>query len=82
MNPEIDFDKNYIEEGDFEANTIKQGKKSVSVSSLSGWFSDKQFLITRCSDFEPTMKTQCLTLDPQKGPNSYSQSVNLTEGKY
>ena len=28
------------------------------------------------------MSSQCLELDPDKGGISYSQSVNLTEGKY
>lgn len=60
MNPEVNWDKNHIKNGDFEFQTIPKDKKWLSFNSMDDWSSTCIFEIGLCSIFEPTMQSQCL----------------------
>lgn len=82
MNPEINFNKNFLCNIDFEFEVIPHDKKFLVFNNIPCWTSPGNFEIHRCSNMESSMPSQCLELDPEKGGVSYSQSVNLTEGIY
>ena len=49
---------------------------------LNCWTGSNRFEIGKGYVYEPTMLTQVMELDSNKNGHSYSQVMNLTEGKY
>ena len=77
----VNWDKNYILNGDFETPKISNGKDYQAFTKIPHWTTIEQFQILEGYHGEDFV-SQYLELDHNKDGQAYRQQVTLYEGKF
>ena len=80
-NPNVNWDKNFILNGDFEDPKLPSGKDHYSYSGIPHWKTNGKFqLLTGYHGQD--MTTQALELDPDANGYAFRQQMTLYQGKF
>ena len=80
-NKKVNWEKNFISNGDFENPQLPTGQNSSFYESVLDWKTNGKFQISK-GLHNDDLKTQYLELDPDNNGYAFRQSVILYEGKF
>ena len=77
----INWEKNYICNGDFETPKLDDSIYQYQYAAIPCWKSAGKFELSKPINFSG-VKSQILELDPDDNGYAFSQKISLHEGKY